>query len=163
MDRDEIGRAFLLVGKPLKDSDVLAWLNEFDADGNGIIDEDEFAHMVRNRMGIACSITCIPCLRGCNSEQRRTKPVKPASKLKALRRPTVTSQFEKKCSPGWAGNQMLMSITERKREMMTNFLTRLCIAINLCFNITPVYFNSAIDHHKACPLQLTDDTACLWL
>ena len=163
MDRDEIGRAFLLVGKPLKDSDVLACLNEFDADGNGIIDEDEFAHMVRNRMGIACSITCIPCLRGCNSEQRRTKPVKPASKLKALRRPTVTSQFEKKCSPGWAGNQMLMSITERKREMMTNFLTRLCIAFNLCFNITPVHFNSAIEHHKACPLQLTEDTTCRWL
>jgi hypothetical protein len=27
------------VGKPLKDSDIQAWLNEFDADGNGIIDE----------------------------------------------------------------------------------------------------------------------------
>lgn len=46
---DEIGRAFVIVGKPLKDTDILAWLDEFDADGNGIIDEDEFAHMVRNR------------------------------------------------------------------------------------------------------------------
>ena len=49
LDREEIGRAFLMVGKALKDSDIDAWLNEFDADGNGIIDCDEFAHMVRNR------------------------------------------------------------------------------------------------------------------
>ena len=39
----------MIVEKPLKDTDILAWLNEFDADGNGVIDEDEFAHMVRNR------------------------------------------------------------------------------------------------------------------
>lgn len=37
--RAEIGRAFMQVGRPLKDSDIQAWLNEFDADGNGIIDE----------------------------------------------------------------------------------------------------------------------------
>lgn len=37
------------MGKPLKDLDIDAWLSEFDADGNGIIDEDEFGHMVRNR------------------------------------------------------------------------------------------------------------------
>jgi len=30
---EEIGRAFLLVGKPLKDEDILTWLKEFDADG----------------------------------------------------------------------------------------------------------------------------------
>jgi len=34
---DEIGRAFLLVGKPLKDEDILAWLNEFDADGSYVL------------------------------------------------------------------------------------------------------------------------------
>ena len=37
--RVEIGRAFMQVSRPLKDSDIQAWLVEFDADGNGIIDE----------------------------------------------------------------------------------------------------------------------------
>ena len=38
-----------MVGKTLKDSDIDSWLNEFDSDGNGIIDIDEFEHMVKNR------------------------------------------------------------------------------------------------------------------
>jgi Ca2+-binding EF-hand superfamily protein len=33
LDSEEIGRAFLLVGKPLKYEDILTWLKEFDADG----------------------------------------------------------------------------------------------------------------------------------
>lgn len=42
--------------------------------------QDEFGHMVRNRMGIPCAITCIPCLRGCSTTQRRAAKALPPMK-----------------------------------------------------------------------------------
>ena len=106
------------MGKPLKDSDIVAWLNEFDADGNGIIDDDEFAHMVRNRMGIPCSITCIPCLRGCSTIQRRRPMVGGKAKILPLVKKKPVKDDNTVKDDMYCGDQLLPG--------------RLCVCVCVC-------------------------------
>uniref|UniRef100_A0A7S4K5C3 EF-hand domain-containing protein n=1 Tax=Guillardia theta TaxID=55529 RepID=A0A7S4K5C3_GUITH len=71
LEKEEIHDALARMGRKMTDEELDLWIHEFDADGNGVLDEDEYAHMVRFLVGERCSITCISCLRGCNTTQRK--------------------------------------------------------------------------------------------
>eukprot|EP00960_Hanusia_phi_P029253 747858-Hanusia_phi.AAC.2 len=65
LEKEEIHDALARMGRKLTDEELDLWIHEFDADGNGVLDEDEYAHMVRFLVGERCSITCFGRTQSC--------------------------------------------------------------------------------------------------
>eukprot|EP00802_Teleaulax_amphioxeia_P006925 Tamp_06931.p1 GENE.Tamp_06931~~Tamp_06931.p1 ORF type:complete len:371 (+),score=70.74 Tamp_06931:1125-2237(+) len=57
----EVGEAFQRLGKPLSPADLAAYIASVDVDGNGVVDKDEFEHMTRRLLSIACQPSCHSC------------------------------------------------------------------------------------------------------
>ena len=56
LDRDEIGRVFVLYGIYLTDQELDACMSEIDEDGSGAIDIDEFLVWMRGRSSLAAKM-----------------------------------------------------------------------------------------------------------
>ena len=57
----QVGEAFQRLGKPLSPADLAAYIASVDVDGNGVVDKDEFEHMTRRLLSIACQPSCHSC------------------------------------------------------------------------------------------------------
>ena len=57
----QVGEAFQRLGKPLSPADLAAYIASVDVDGNGVVDKDEFEHMTRRLLSIACQPNCSSC------------------------------------------------------------------------------------------------------
>ena len=61
LSKAEVGAAFERLGKPLKPSDLDAYMDSVDVDGNGVVDVHEFEHMTRKLLAVGCIPSCMCC------------------------------------------------------------------------------------------------------
>jgi hypothetical protein len=59
--KSQVGQAFERLGKPLSKADLETYMKNVDVDGNGSVDVDEFEHMTRKLLSIACRLPCRTC------------------------------------------------------------------------------------------------------
>eukprot|EP00283_Hemiselmis_rufescens_P005496 CAMPEP_0173435368 /NCGR_PEP_ID=MMETSP1357-20121228/14942_1 /TAXON_ID=77926 /ORGANISM="Hemiselmis rufescens, Strain PCC563" /LENGTH=171 /DNA_ID=CAMNT_0014400343 /DNA_START=170 /DNA_END=685 /DNA_ORIENTATION=+ len=111
LDRNELREALAEMGKRPSDDELDVLFQEWDLDGNGTIEPDEFDHMVRQSLSIQHTCTCRVCVK--NQEDLAAKE---AAEVKAIQDAETAKEAALKKSASGKG-QALAPKTKSGRDL----------------------------------------------